>query len=167
MTVAWNFERRRVTCAKFIVGVSLLSKGKPSFATTLEAVRARVRLPPEDALFAARRLHDEGSIEFDAGGAVRSTAKGLARADELLGAAKSKTSDFQDVTRTLASGGIPLDMLRLAILANGGALECGAPESDAARLYRLAMVGDEIAVERANAEGMYEAVTEPAAALPG
>src|SRR5687768_7826051 len=99
MSASWNFERRKITCARFIVGVSLLSKGKAGFETNLEAVRSRVRLPPEDALFAARRLDEEGLITFDAGGAVSSNAKGQGRAEEILQAARAKTGAIEDVTR--------------------------------------------------------------------
>ena len=156
MTTSWNFERRKVTCAKFLVGVSLLSKGKAGFVTTLEGVRSRVRLPPEDALFAARRLDEEGLITFDAGGAVTANAKGLDRAEEVLRSARSQAQASDDVTRTLRAGGIPLELLKLSVLANGGTLECGAPAAEAERPYRLSLSEDELTIERGNADGSYE-----------
>src|SRR5450631_2507436 len=106
MSSSWNFERRRTVCGAFVVGVSLIAKGKANFATSLEAVRNRMRLPPEDALFAARRLHEEQLIVFDEGGAVRSNEKGIQHAEDLVRSATSKTLSFGELARTLQSGGL-------------------------------------------------------------
>jgi hypothetical protein len=57
MTAGWNFERRRDTCAAFVIGVFEIVNGRPDRDTSLEAVRNRMRLSPEEALFAARRLN--------------------------------------------------------------------------------------------------------------
>ena len=103
MTVGWNFERRRDTCTVFLIGVSVLTEGLAERDTSLEAVRARMRLSPEEALFAARRLSEENLIAL--AGAVRSNARGIARAHELMGAVRSKAQRFEDVTRTLRTWG--------------------------------------------------------------
>ena len=80
MTVGWNFERRRDTCTQFLIGVHVFAKGLAERGTSLEAVRTRMRLSPEEALFAARRLSEEKLITFEAAGAVRSNARGIERA---------------------------------------------------------------------------------------
>jgi hypothetical protein len=157
MATSWNYERRHLTCGKFVVGVWLIAKGKAGFDTSIEAVRNRVRLPPEDALFAARRLDEEGLLAFEPGGTVTSNGKGIARAEELIEAGRAKALDFDDAKQTLARGGLPLEMLKLAAMACGGSLPCGA---DAA--HRLALAGDELALERRTPDGGYE--PEPPAA---
>jgi len=79
-TQGWNFERRRDACTQFLIGVFLLTKGLPERDTSLEAVRTRIRLSPEEALFAARRLSDEKLIGFQPAGTVRSSTRGIDRA---------------------------------------------------------------------------------------
>ncbi len=153
---AWNFERRRVVCGKFVVGVSLVTKGKANVETSLEAVRNRMRLPPEDALFAARRLDEEQLIAFNPGGAVTSTRAGIDRAEEIVRVATSRFGDFEDVTRCLRAGGVELAMLKIALVANGGALACGGPADELSVEHRLALVGDEVAIERKTSEGAFE-----------
>ena len=155
MSPSWNFERRRVVCGAFVVGVSVVAKGKPGVLTSLEAVRSRMRLPPEDALFAARRLHEDQLIEFEAGGAVRSTDEGIRHADGLVRAAVSKVERFEEVSRTVAGGGVALAMLRTAILAHGGTLACGAPDGSVVA-HRLALREDLVTIERKTAEGTFE-----------
>jgi hypothetical protein len=144
MSGSWNFERRRVVCGAFVVGVSLLTKGQANVATSLEAVRSRMRLPPEDALFAARRLSEEQLIGFDEGGAVRSNAKGIRHADDLVQTATSKARSVEDVARTMEGGGLPLALLRIAIIANGGSLACGVTDGVEGATHRLALDGDEV-----------------------
>jgi hypothetical protein len=156
MTAGWNFERRRDTCARFLIGVALLAKGRAEFDTSLEAVRSVMRLPPEDALFAARRLGADGMIAFEPNGAVRSNARGLERAEVLLADARASALDHAAVARTLAEEGIALDVLRAAIRADGGWLPCGAPASDADGAYRLSLAGDAIVLERRRDDGTYE-----------
>lgn len=148
MATAWNYERRQLTCAKFVIGVWLIAKGKAGVETSLEAVRNRVRLPPEDALFAARRLDEEQLVAFDPGGDVRAVAKGIARAEELLEKARSKTREIDDVTSTLSGGGVPLAILELAVIANGGSLPCGAT-TDGATSHRLVLIGNALVLEPA------------------
>jgi len=162
MPNAWNYERRRVVCAKFLVGVSLVAKGEANASTSLEAVRNRMRLPPEDALFAARRLSEEQLIGFDPGGAVRSTSEGIVRAAEILRSATSQTDHADDVRRTLRGGGMPFEMLKIALMANGGVLDCGARESEAGTVYRLGLAGEVITLERKTADGAFEPVPESA-----
>src|SRR5580704_2735611 len=155
MATAWNYERRHLTCGKLVIGVWLLAKGKPGFEASIEAVRSRVRLPPEDALFAARRLEEEGLIAFEAR-AVTSNAKGIARAEERMERARGNARDFEDARQTLARGGLPLEMLKVTVMASGGSLSCGAPRWDAAGEYRLALAGDELSLERKNSDGAFE-----------
>jgi hypothetical protein len=158
VTAAWNFERRHLTCARFLVGVSLIAEGRANHDTSLEAVRHRMRLPPEDALFAARRLGDEELIAFEPGGSVRSTAKGVERAAALLRDASATTREFDVMARTLRGGGIPLGMLKIALHAAGGLHPCGAPASDDGATYRVALVDDQVAVQRRRDDGTYEPV---------
>ena len=159
MTAPWNFERRRVTCARFLIGTSLVTEGKADSTTSLEAVRSRLRMPPEDALFAARRLNEEGLLTFDPGGQVRSHPEGIKRAEQMLQTARLQAAQFDDATRIVGEGGMPLEILKLAVMANGGSMVCASPSSGEASSYRLVSVGDGIAIERMNATGVFEAVT--------
>jgi hypothetical protein len=154
MTVGWNFERRRDTCTQFLIGVSVLTKGLADRDTSLEAVRTRMRLSPEEALFAARRLSEEKLIAFNAG-AVRSNARGMERTHELMGAVRSKAQRFDDLARTLRTGGPPLAVLAAVIRADGAPLACGGPDPDAT--YRLALVDDVVTLERRTADGFFAA----------
>jgi len=49
-----------------------------------------MRLSPEEALVAARRLHAEESITFEPAGPVRSNAQGITRAESLMGDVRAK-----------------------------------------------------------------------------
>ena len=155
MTAGWNFERRRDTCTQFLIGVSVLTKGLADRDTNLEAVRARMRLSPEEALFAARRLSEEKLIAFVAAGAVRSHVRGIERAFELMDGVRTKAQRFDELTRTLRTGGTPLDLLAAVIRADGAPLACGGPDPDAT--YRLALVDDVVTLERLRADGAFEA----------
>ena len=155
MTTSWNFERRRDTCARFLIGVSVLAKGLAERDTTLEAVRNRMRLSPEEALFAARRLHEEKLIRFEAGGSVRSHAAGIERAATLAAAVRARVQRPDDAAAMLRAGGTPVGVLAAVIRADGGTLACGAPDADPA--YRLALAGDVVTLERRRADGAYEA----------
>ncbi len=157
MTVGWNFERRRDTCTQFLIGVSLLTKGLADRDTNLEAVRARMRLSPEEALFAARRLSEEKLIAFVAGGAVRSNARGIERAQELMRAVRDKVQRFDDLARTLRAGGPPLAVIAAVIRADGAPLACGGPDPDAT--YRLALVDDIVTLECQRAGGAFDAIS--------
>ena len=148
MTVGWNFERRRDTCSRFLIGVSVLTDGVADRDTSLEAVRSRMRLSPEEALFAARRLLDENLIGFDAGGAVRSTEPGIDRASALMVSVRTKMGRYDEMARTLTAGGTPLAVVAAVLRADGGTLACGAPDQDEEGTYRLVLVGDEVALER-------------------
>ncbi len=154
MTVGWNFERRRDTCTQFLIGVSLLTRGLADRDTNLEAVRSRMRLSPEEALFAARRLSEDKLIAFVAGGAVRSNARGIERTDELMGAVRSKARRFDEVVRTLRTGGPPLAVLAAVIRADGAPLACGGPDPDAT--YRLSLVDEVVTLERRRADGSFD-----------
>ncbi len=146
MTAAgWNFERRRDCCSAFVNGVFELAKGLPERDTSLEAVRNRMRLSPEEALFAARRLNEEKLLTFEAAGAVRSNARGIERAQTLMSAVRSKVERFEEATRMLEAGGIPLAVLAAVIRADSEPLACGAPpdaDADADATYHLALVDD-------------------------
>ena len=155
MTAGWNFERRRDTCAQFLIGVSVLTKGLADRDTNLEAVRARMRLSPEEALFAARRLSEEKLIAFVAAGAVRSNVRGIERACELMDGVRTKAQRSDEVARTLRTGGTPLDVLAAVIRADGAPLACGGPDPDAT--YRLALVDDVVTLECLRADGAFEA----------
>jgi hypothetical protein len=157
MTAGWNFERRRDTCAAFVIGVFVLAKGLADRDTSLEAVRNRMRLSPEEALFAARRLNEEKLLTFDPAGAVRSNARGVERATKLMSAVRSRAQRFDEAARTLRAGGIPLAILAAVLRADGEPLACGAPDSDADATYRLALVDDVVTVERQSADGSFEA----------
>jgi hypothetical protein len=156
VTVGWNFERRRDTCTQFLIGVSVLTKGLAERGTSLEAVRTRMRLSPEEALFAARRLSQEKLIAFDPAGAVRSNADGLARTGELTAAVRSRAQRFEDVARTLRTGGPPLAVLAAVIRADGAPLACGGPDPDAT--YRLALIAEVVTLECQDADGSFAAV---------
>jgi hypothetical protein len=156
VTLGWNFERRRDTCTQFLIGVSILTKGLAERDTSLEAVRTRMRLSPEEALFAARRLSEENLIAFDPAGAVRSSARGIERTHELMAAVRSKAQRFDDVARTLRAGGPPLNVLAAVIRADGAPLACGGPDPDAT--YRLALVGDVVTLESQCADGSFAAL---------
>lgn len=158
MTVGWNFERRRDTCAQFLIGVSILTKGLAERDTSLEAVRTRMRLSPEEALFAARRLSEENLIAFEPAGAVRSSARGIERSQELMSAVRSKAERFADVARVLRTAGTPLDVVAAVIRADGAPLPCGGPDPDAT--YRLALVGDVVTLECLGADGSFAAVPD-------
>ena len=147
MTAGWNFERRRDTSAAFVIGVFEIVKGRPDRDTSLEAVRNRMRLSPEEALFAARRLNEEKLLTFEAAGAVRSNARGIERAETLMGAVRSKMQRFDEVERTLRAGGIPLAMLAAVIRVDGEALACGAPDGGAGSSNRLVLVDDVVTLE--------------------
>ncbi len=159
MTIGWNFERRRDTCTLFLIGVSLLVKGLADRSTSLEGVRARMRLSPEEALFAARRLHEEALLVFDEAGPVRSTARGNERADALMAAVRSKARRFADVERTLRAGGPPLAVLAAVLRADANPLACGSPDEDPDGTYRVALVNDAVSIERRQADGTFVATT--------
>jgi hypothetical protein len=157
MTAGWNFERRRDTCASFLLGVSLVTKGLAGRDTSLEAVRHPMRLAPEEALFAARRLSEEELIAFEPGGAVRSTAQGIARAQALASGARAKAQRFADVAAALRAGGSATALFVAVIRAGGGALACGSPDADPDGAYRLALVGEVLTLERRGADGAFAA----------
>ena len=137
MTVGWNFERRRDTCSRFLIGVSVLTDGVADRDTSLEAIRSRMRLSPEEALFAARRLLDENLIGFEPGGAVRSTGAGVLRALALMASVRTKMERYDEMARIVADGGTPLAVVAAVIRADGGALACGAPDSAEDGIHRL------------------------------
>ena len=155
MTVGWNFERRRDTCTQFLIGVSVLTKAFADRDTNLEAVRARMRLSPEEALFAARRLAEDKLVGFAEGGSVRSNALGIERAHALMAAVRAKVERSDEVVRTLRAGGPPLAVVAAVIRADGAPLACGGPELDA--IYRLTLVDDVVTLERRKADGSFEA----------
>jgi len=159
MTVGWNFERRRDTCARFLIGVWALAKGAAGRDTSLEAVRSRMRLSPEEALFAARRLHDDESITFEPAGPVRSNAKGIAGAESLMREVRAKALRHADVAGLLHAGGTALAVVAAVIRADGAPLACGAPEGAADVPHRLTLVGDVVTLERRAADGAFESVT--------
>lgn len=158
MTAGWNFERRRDACARLLIGVWMLAKGLPDRDTSLEAVRSRTRLTPEEALFAARRSSEEHLITFEEGGAIRSNARGIERARTLIDGVRAKVERFDDVVKTLDSPGA-VAVLACVVRAEGGTLACGAPSSDPDGTYRLALVGDAVTTERRRADGTFEVVS--------
>ena len=158
VTQGWNFERRRDTCTQFLIGVFLLNKGLPERDTSLEAVRTRMRLSPEEALFAARRLSDEKLIGFQPAGSVRSSSRGIERADELMRGVRSKVQRFEDVTRTLRAGGPPLAVLAAVLRADSEPLACGAPDAEPDASYRLTLVEDVVTLECRRSDGSFEPV---------
>ena len=160
MTAGWNFERRRDTCARFLLGVALVAKGRAAHDTSLEAVRHAMRLSPEEALFAARRLHDDECITFEPGGAVRSNARGLERAAGLVRDVGARAQRFDDVAAALRAGGAALTMFAAVLRAEGGALACGSPADDADGAYRLALVRDVVTLERRGTDGAFAAVPD-------
>jgi hypothetical protein len=156
MSLGWNFERRRDTCAQFLIGVWILGEGRAERSTNLEGVRARVRLSPEEALFAARRLHEEEFIVFDRGGTVRSNARGIERAAEIISAVRRKAERHHETTRTLEAGGTPVGVVAAVIRADGGALRCGAPDDDSDGVYRLALNEEHmVVIERQQPDGAF------------
>jgi hypothetical protein len=157
MTAGWNFERRRDTCARFLIGVALLAKGRAAQDTSLEAVRHAMRLSPEEALFAARRLSEEEWITFEPGGAVRSNARGIERSAEMLRDVGARAQRFDDVAAALRVGGAAVTMFAAAIRATGGALACGSPDADADGAYRLVLVSDVVTLERRGDDGSFAA----------
>jgi hypothetical protein len=156
MSVGWNFERRRDTCAQFAIGVFLLAEGKAERDTSLEKVRSRMRLSPEEALFAARRLDEEKLLVFDAGGAVRSNARGMEHAVTLMDAVRSKAQRFDETVRMLRAGGTPVAVLAAVLRADGTSLPCGAPHGEPDGTYRLALVDDLVTLERQRADGGFD-----------
>lgn len=158
MTTGWNFERRRDTTARFLIGVFLLATGLPERDTSLEKVRSVMRLSPEEALFAARRLDEEMLLTFDPVGPVRSNAKGIERAATLIGAVRSKLVRFDDVLQALRAGGTPVAVIAALIRADGESLACGAPKSEPEATYRLSIVDDALVLERGRADGSFEPI---------
>ena len=134
----------------------MLAKGAAERDTSLEAVRNRMRLSPEEALFAARRLHDEELIAFDAGGAVRSKARGIERAQTITQSVRAKAQRFDDLTRTLRAGGTELQVIAAVIRADGTPLPCASPDEEPDVAHRLALDGDAVIVERQTSEGAFE-----------
>jgi hypothetical protein len=161
VTVGWNFERRRDTCARFLIGVYALAKGAAGRDTSLEAVRSRMRLSPEEALFAARRLHEEESLTFEPAGPVRSNAKGITRAESLMADVRAKVQRHDELARLLRAGGTALAVVAAVIRADGAPLPCGAPEGDSDVPHRLALVGDAVTLERRTPDGAFEAIPFP------
>lgn len=153
MTETWNFERRRDTCSQFLIGVSAITKGLPERDTSLEAVRTRMRLSPEEARFAARRLSDDKLIAFEPSGAVRSNALGTKRAEELVCALKAKVQSAAEVDKLLRTGGPPLGVVAAVIRAEGSPVACASPADDEAPAgtdasYCLVLEGDVVVRER-------------------
>lgn len=161
MTAGWNFERRRDTCARFLLGVYALAKGAAGRDTSLEAVRSRMRLSPEEALFAARRLHEEESLTFDPAGPVRSNAQGVARAESLMAEVRAQVLRRDDLARLLRTGGTALAVVAAVIRVDGAPLPCAAPEDEADVPHRLALVGDAVTLERRTADGAFERAPFP------
>ena len=155
MSAGWNFERRRDTCARFLLGVSSVVNGLADRDTSLEAVRSRMRLSPEEALFAARRLVEEQLIAFEAGGAVRSNARGIARAEALKDAVRSKARRHEEVVRALRAGGTALEVWAAVVQSEGGTMACGSPPDDPERAFRLTCV-EAVAIERQRDDGTFE-----------
>jgi hypothetical protein len=160
MTIAWNFERRRDTTARFVIGVWVVAQGLAGRDTSLNAVRNRMRLSPEEALFAARRLHDEELITFVEGGAVRSNARGIERAATLMSAVRAKLQRFDEVAAALRAKGTALDVIAAVIRADGGTLACGSPDGGVP--YQLALAGDVVTLQRQRADGGFEPVPDDA-----
>lgn len=156
MTAGWNFERRRDTSARFLIGVFMLTKRLPARDTSLEKVRSVMRLSPEEALFAARRLDEEKLISFDPVGGVRSCEEGIERAEALMSAVRSRAQRFDDVVRTLGTGGTPVAVIAAVIRADGAPLACAAPDAEPDTTYRLALVDDVVILERRRADGSFE-----------
>jgi hypothetical protein len=152
MTQGWNFERRRDTCSQFLIGVLVLTKGLAEKETTLEAVRARMRLSPEEARFAARRLDEEQLIVFAPENDVRSNALGIARAEASLAALRAERN-ASEVARLLRAGGPPVALLASVLRLDGAPVPCGGPDPDAT--YRLALVRDVVTLEVRGADGTF------------
>jgi hypothetical protein len=162
MTIAWNFERRRDTCTCFLLGVSNVVSGLADKSTTLEAVRNRMRLSPEEALFAARHLATEHMILFDPGGKLQSTARGIERAAVLADAVRTRLLRAGEGTRMIQAGGTPLLAVAAVIRFDGGSLACSAPDENDNARHRLTLVGDQVTLERAREDGSFHPVTENA-----
>lgn len=158
MTAGWNFERRRDTCNAFAIGVFVLAKGRPDQSTSLEAVRHRMQLSSEEGLFAARKLDEELRLAFDPAGAIRSTAKGIAHAESLMQAARSKLQSFDEVTRALGATGSARAVLAAAVRAQGNDIACGSPPSapDVPHRLVLADARDGLVLERQRDDGSFE-----------
>lgn len=156
MSAGWNFERRRDTSTRFLIGVFMLANGLPARETSLEKVRSVMRLSPEEALFAARRLAEENLLSFDPAGGVRSCTKGIERAAALMNAVRSKAQRFDDVVRTLRTGGTAVMVIAAVIRADGAPLACGAPDGEPHATYRLALVDDVVTLERENTDGSFD-----------
>lgn len=163
MTAAWSFERRRDTCAQLLVGAHVLAKGLADTPVSLEAARARMRLARDEGLFAARRLHDEEAMRFDARDEIRLTPKGLSRTQAVFDTVRARVARFDDVASILRAGGTALAVVAAVRRAEGGALDCGAPDDDPDARYRLALVGDAVTLERRRDDGAYEPVPSPTA----
>jgi hypothetical protein len=158
MTTGWNFERRRDTATRFLMGVAQLTKDTKDKGTNLEAVRNRMRLSPEEALFSARKLAEDHLITFEEGGAVRSNAAGLDRARTLVEGIRAKAQRFDELARTLRDLGPPVAVLAAVIRADGGTLACGSPSSEPDVAHRLALDGDAVILEREGPDGIFVAV---------
>ena len=118
-----------------------------------------MRLSPEEALFAARRLHEEEVIVFERGGSVRSNARGIERAAGLMEAIRAKAGRHHEITRVLDAGGTPVGVIAAVIRADGGALRCGAPDDNSDGVYRLVLnAEDTVVMERQRADGTYDAL---------
>ncbi len=150
MSAGWNFERRRDTCAQFLVGVSRVTGGVAERATNLEAVRSRTRQSPEEALFAARRLAEESLLHFEPGGSIRSTAAGIARAAATVDAVLTKARRVADVRKLLAAGGPPLALLVSVLRELEGELACEPSDDELGGTYRLVCAADEVSLQRAD-----------------
>jgi hypothetical protein len=137
MTVGWNFERRRDTCTRFILGVSVLTEHTADKPTNLEAVRNRMGLSPEEALFAARQLASKNLITFDPVGSIRSSARGIEHAATLADALRASLGQHSDVVLALADGGARLAVIAALVRFDGGATACPAPEEEPSAAYRL------------------------------
>lgn len=161
MTIGWNFERRRDTCTQFLIGVMAAVSGKANAETSLEAVRSRMRLSPEEARFAARRLAEEELLVFDGRGAIRSNARGITSAEERVRTVRAKVTRFEDVVRVLRVGGPPLAVFGAVIRVDGAPLACGAPDSEPEATYRLALAEDVVTLERSTDGASFEPVPLP------
>jgi hypothetical protein len=153
MTAGWNFERRRDTCAQFLMGVSTLTKNLPMVDTSLEAVRSRMALSSEESRFAARRLHEDQLIVFDGRAKICSNALGSVRAATIIRDVRAQTQNYSTLARTLEQGGSAAILLA-AVLRAEGPFVCGAPE-DATVTFRLALVDNTITMQHAQPDGTY------------
>jgi hypothetical protein len=161
MSLGWNFERRRDTCTRFLLGVSILTRGVADAATNLEAVRHRMGLSPEEALFAARQLGSEQAFTFEPGGSIRSNARGLEKARTLAANIGQKLLRHEEAVRILAAGGTPLLAVAAVLRHEGGTLQCGSPEAEPDAQYRLNLVGTEVQMERMRPDGTFAPIAVP------